>query len=96
MAPGTSFNVEVDLEHSNPTARGKIQLPQWSEVRAVTAMSSEASVKLISSEMKGDELVRVKIQVTPASGTTGLLYLPVLITTSTGSGVCDVIASVRP
>ena len=96
VSPGSSFSVEVDLEHANPSARGRVDLPQWSEVRAVTSMSSEATVKLISSEMNGDQAVRVTLQVTPVSNASGLLYIPVLITTTTGSGVFDVIVSVRP
>ena len=92
----TPSDVEVDLEHSNPSARGRVDLPQWSEVRAVTSMSSQASVKLISTDMKGETVVGVRLQVTPASNASGLLYIPVLITTSTGSGLFDVIVSVRP
>ena len=65
-------------------------------MRAVTSMSSEASAKLISSDMKGDAAVSVTLQITPAAGASGLLYIPVLITTSTGSGLFDVIVSVRP
>ena len=93
---GEPFEVEVDLTHMNPRGGGKVVAPQWSKVLSAEATTSEAVASLAGVTVVDAENARVRLKVVPRKDLRGLLYVPVKVTTATGSGVVDVIAKVIP
>ena len=93
---GEPFEVEVDLTHMNPRGRGKVVAPQWSKVLSAEATTSEAVASLAGVTVVNAENARVRLKVVPRKDLRGFLYVPVKVTTETGTGVVDVIAKVIP
>ena len=91
---GKPFQLEVDLTHMNPRGRGEIVAPQWSNVRLVRATNDQATATLASATLVDENTVLVRMTIVPAPDHRGLLYVPVVVITETGSGLVDVIAKV--
>ncbi|MCH2162521.1 MAG: DUF1573 domain-containing protein [Phycisphaerales bacterium] len=93
---GVPFTVKVDLEYYNPRQAGAVTQPAWSNRLSASVATSAASVSLSRATPIDGKNVQIELQVVPSKGFSGLLYLPVQVSSATGSGPVDVIAKVVP
>ncbi len=92
---GVPVTLAVDLEHYNPKGRGAVEKPEWSAVKSVQSLSASATATLLQAVPEGDH-TKVTFSFTPGASTSGFIWVPVQITTATGSGVVPVAALVAP
>ena len=93
---GEAFTLKVDLEHMNPRGRGAVVAPNWNKVLSAASQGAQAQATLESSAAVDSETTSITLRIVVDETYRGLLYVPVTVTTETGSGVVDVIAKVTP
>ncbi len=91
--PGEPVTLTVDLEHYNPKARGAVERPEWAAVKSVQGLSTGATASFVKAVPEGDH-VAVTFTLTPSASVSGFLWVPVQVTTDTGSGIVPVVAFV--
>lgn len=65
-------------------------------IQGVTTTSKDATVALARTEPTNDRGINVFVTVTPRSGFSGILLLPIVLTTATHPASLEVVASVKP
>lgn len=96
VTAGEPFTLHVDLNHTNPRGRGEIVAPTWKNVLGAASQSLVATATLLSVTPVDEETVSIAIEVVVKKGYSGLLYIPVSVSTETGAGIVDVVAKVTP
>jgi hypothetical protein len=89
MERGTTAQLELDLESTNPAARRIPVREGWNAVTGATCATGGFACTLAEAKVEGD-FVRVKIDFKVDQAPSGLSVVPVTITTATGSGVIPV------
>ncbi len=96
MTVGTTQRLRVDLESTNPAARGGVQRADWSTVTsAACGPTVEGFHGVLGPVALEGDFVRVDIEFTVDKASAGLRVVPVTITTATGSGVIPVAVLVK-
>lgn len=93
---GQPVRLSTAIEHLNPQAQGRVTAPAWGDVTQVSVPGGEGTATLVSAAKRGTDFVDVSFDFVPAAGRTGPLYVPVRITTPTGSGDVFVAVTVSP
>jgi hypothetical protein len=93
---GTAATLRTSIEHLNPAAQGRVTNPEWSAVRGMRVPGGEGTVELVSAQPRGSDFVDIAFRFTPAPGRSGSMYVPVEITTGSGSGLVYVAVTVEP
>lgn len=96
MEPGTTKRLELDLESTNPAARGSPVREGWNAVTSASCAADPVKFRCALAEAKPDgDFVRVAIDFTVEKPGPGLAVVPVTVTTGSGSGVIPVAVLVR-
>ena len=90
VAPGSSAETVVPIEHYNPQARGAVQRPQWKDVVRVETRDPRATATLVRTQSGSRDQVDVRLSVVPGAGLRGFFAVPVDIVTATGTGTITV------
>jgi hypothetical protein len=93
---GQPVRLSTTIEHINPAAQGRVTAPDWGKVSAITVPGGEGAATLVSVTPRGADFVDLSFDFVPAAGRAGALYVPVRITTPTGSGNVFVAVTVAP
>ena len=93
---GGTATLRTSIEHLNPSAQGRVTNPEWSAVRGLRVPGGEGTAELVSAQPRGGDFVDIAFRFTPASGRSGPMYVPVEITTGSGSGLVYVAVTVEP
>lgn len=93
---GQPVRLTTTIEHLNPQAQGRVTAPAWGDVTGVSVPGGEGSASLASAAKRGADFVDIAFDFVPAAGRTGPIYVPVRITTPTGSGDVFVAVTVAP
>ena len=93
---GGTATLRTSIEHLNPSAQGRVTNPEWSAVRGLRVPGGEGTAELVTAQPRGGEFVDIAFRFTPASGRSGPMYVPVEITTGSGSGLVYVAVTVEP
>ena len=96
VAPGTSAETVVPIEHYNPQARGAVQRPQWKDVVRVETRDPRATATLVRTQEGTREQVDVRLSITPSAAIRGFFAVPVDIVTATGTGTVMVYGIADP
>lgn len=96
VAPGSSAETVVPIEHYNPQARGAVQRPQWKDVVRVQTRDPRATAALVRTQSGTRDQVDVRLSVTPGADLRGFFAVPVDIVTATGSGTITVYGIADP
>lgn len=89
--------VPFQIDHYNPRGRGRVQQPQWREVRSVEIGSPQVSVELIGTRPAGDGGQVLMLRFTPRPGAApGPFESSLWITTATGTGTVPVAGVLAP
>lgn len=94
--PGQPVRLSATIEHLNPGAQGRVTAPEWGKVTALGVPGGEGTATLVSATPRGMDFVDLEFDFVLAAGRTGSLYVPVRITTPTGSGNVYVAVTVAP
>ena len=88
VAAGEPVELEVEIEHTNTKGRGKVERPDWGQVKAVRSLSPLATVALVSVREAGatEAEVRFSFTLAPEAAGKGALLLGVEVETATGRG----------
>lgn len=89
MEKGSTRQLELDLESTNPAARRIPVREGWNAVTGAACATGGFACTLDEAKVEGD-FVRVKIGFAVDQAPSGLSVVPVTITTATGSGVIPV------
>ena len=84
----------IQLDHYNPRGRGAMDKPGWRSGLAVRSLDPALEASLVSSTPVSEEQVDLVIRLRVVGEPTLLLSAGVEISTSTGSGIIDVIGEV--
>ncbi|MCA9284065.1 MAG: DUF1573 domain-containing protein [Phycisphaerales bacterium] len=98
MTPGKPKSLTIDIENSEPKAgpNKPASLDQgFRHVTSVRSLDPNAVAKLVKVTPKGTDETEVEIEFVVKPGFTGMLYAPVMVTTTTGEHPIAVVASVR-
>lgn len=93
---GTAATLRTSIEHLNPAAQGRVTNPKWSVVGGMRVPGEEGTVELVSAQPRGSDFVDIAFRFTPTAGRSGPMYVPVEITTGSGSGLVYVAVTVEP
>jgi len=93
---GQPVRLTTTIEHLNPQAQGRVTAPAWGDVTQVSVPGGEGSATLASTTKRGADFVDIAFDFVPAADRAGPLYVPVRITTPTGSGDVFVAVTVAP
>jgi len=94
--PGVAVRLSTTIEHLNPAAQGRVTAPDWGKVTALSVPGGEGTAAMVSATPRGTDFVDIEFDFTPAAGRAGALYVPVRVTTPTGSGNVFVAVTVAP
>ncbi len=89
--------VPFQIDHYNPRGRGRVQQPQWREVRSVELSSPQVAVELLGTRPAGDGGEVLMLRFTPRPGAApGPFESSLWITTATGTGPVPVAGLLAP
>lgn len=94
LSPGETRDVPIQLDHYNPRGRGAMDKPGWRSGLAVRSLDPALEASLVSGTPVSEEQVDLVIRLRVVGEPTLLLSAGVEISTSTGSGIIDVIGEV--
>ena len=94
LSPGETRDVPIQLDHYNPRGRGVIDKPGWRSGLAVRSLDPALEASLVSGTPVSDGQVDLVIRLRVVGEPTLLLSAGVEISTTTGSGIIDVIGEV--
>jgi len=90
----TSF--EVQLDHYNPKGRGRVERPNFRDVRAATIASPDLELAITGTRPVGTDSVVISMTVTPKPGASGSIETSLRIETATGAGEVPFVVVVAP
>lgn len=86
VAQGQSTLIPITIEHYNPSGKGAVVRPEWSQVLAVRSLSPQITASLEGVRPGNKDDLAVLVRVAPAAGVTGVVYGFIEIETATGRG----------
>lgn len=93
---GEATSFEVQLDHYNPKGRGRIERPNFRDVRAATIASPDLELAITGTRPVGTDSVVISMTVTPKPGTSGAIETFLRVETATGAGEVPFVAVVAP
>ena len=93
---GEERDIAIELDHYNPRGGGTVDNPNWSSGMSVRSADPRVEATLASSSKVSEERVAAVIRLRLKGPVEDLLYVPVTVTTATGTGVLEVVARVGP
>ena len=94
IAPGETRDVRIQLDYYNPRGRGVVDKPEWRSSLAVRSLDPAVEASLVSGTPVAGDQFDVVIRLRIVGQPTSLLSAGVEVSTTTGSGILDVIGEV--
>ena len=93
-----SIDQQYQIDHYNPRGRGRVERPDWKDVRAVTLPdSAPLTVELLGTRMDGEDSAILLLRFVPKPGAAaGLVDTRLRIVTASGAGEVPVVAVLAP
>jgi hypothetical protein len=93
---GQPVRLTTTIEHLNPQAQGRVTAPAWGDITGIDVPGGEGTARVVTGKKRGTDFVDLVFDFTPSPGRSGPLYVPVRISTVTGSGDVFVAVTVAP
>ncbi|MFO0875016.1 MAG: DUF1573 domain-containing protein [Phycisphaerales bacterium] len=98
VKPGETVRLKMEIENSEPKAGPQKPATMNQGFRQISGVRSDdprATAKMIKMEPRGTDESLVTFEFTPAADASGMIYVPVRVTSPTGENTIAVVASVH-